>query len=127
MKMATTYLERVKRAAIKRDWDKADQEMQTMLLGASEEELQDIRAALVVLASDCEKLKQTELALWAYEWVAQLAPTYAPAYLRLAAHYERQGQRPMAVEWLKRGIEMTADSDDSQQLHRAYKRIASRR
>lgn len=127
MEMARTCLERAKRAAINHDWDSADKELQAVLLEASEEELQAIIAALVLLAVDCEKLNLTDLALWAYKWVAQLAPTYTTPYLKLAAHYERRGQRQMALEWLKRGIEMTANSSDSRQLHRAYRRVCSRR
>lgn len=126
MKMATTCLERAKRAAINHDWDSADKELQAVLLKASEEQLQAIISALVLLAGDCEKLNLTELTLWAYKWVAQLAPTHATPYLKLAAHYERRGQRQVSLEWLKRGIEMTANSSDGQQLHRAYRRMYGR-
>ena len=73
-------LKRAKRAAIKRDWCRADEELRAMLLQATEDDHEAISSALLVLAADCEKLKLTEMALWAYRRVVQIArlfPTYA--------------------------------------------------
>jgi hypothetical protein len=120
-------LKRAKRAAIKRDWCRADEELQAMLLQATEDDQEAISSALLVLAADCEKLKLTEMALWAYRWVVQIAPTQAVPYLRLAVHSERSGQHQTALEWLKRGIEMDATGKEggSEQLHRSYRRLYS--
>lgn len=118
-------LEKAKRAAIKHDWCYADDELQKMLLQTTDDEQQSIGLALLLLATDCEKLKLSEIALWAYAWVVKVTPTHAAPYLRLAAHYERIGQRQTALEWLKRGIEMDATSGGGgiQQLQRTYRRL----
>lgn len=126
MKKATTYLEKAKRAAINRDWEQADEALQTLILVGEEEELQTVVAALSLLATDCEKLNLTELALWAYEWVAQIAPGQIAAYVKLATHYERQGQRQTALQWLQRGMELVVDREEQEQLRRTYRRVASR-
>ena len=120
-------LERARSAALKRDWCRADEELQTLLLQATDAEHKDLSSALLLLAADCEKLKLSEIALWAYRWVVQITPTQAIPYLRLAAHNERNGQHQTALEWLKRGIEIgaTGKGGGSQKLHRAFRRLYS--
>lgn len=125
MQMAMkTCLGKAKRAAINHDWTSADEELRALLLRATIGEQQTISSALLLLAADSEKLNLSQLALWAYEWVAQIMPTHATPYLRLAAYYERGGQRQTALEWLKRGVEMAAGN---QQLHRTYRRVCGGR
>ncbi len=126
MSRATTYLEKAKRAAINRDWEGANEALQALILAGEEEELQSAVAGLSLLAADCEKLNLTELALWAYEWVAQIAPGQMAAYVKLATHYERQGQRQTALQWLQRGMELVANRDEQEQLRRTYRRVVSK-
>lgn len=117
------WMEKAKKAAIRREWENADGFLHQALESATEDS-QAIAKALEELAADCDKLSINEVMQWAYQWVVQIDPTKATPYLRLATYHERVGQLKTATEWLRRGIDMAEPgSQTAVQLRRAYRRI----
>lgn len=123
----TAWMEKARKAAIRREWDVADGFLHQALESATEDS-QAVAKALEELAADCDKLSINEVMQWAYQWVVQISPTNATPYLRLATYHERIGQLQTAVEWLRRGLEMAeAGSQTATQLKRAYRRVQRNR
>lgn len=121
------WMEKAKRAAIRREWQQADGFLHQALESAVEDS-QAVSTALEELAADCDKLSMNEVMQWAYQWVVQINPINATPYLRLAIYHERIGQLQTAIEWLRRGLEMTEEGSlTAMQLKRAYRRVQRNR
>ncbi len=119
----TTWLEKVRKAAVRQEWEQADFLLRQALESTTEDN-QIVADGLEELAADCDKLSLSEMMRWAYQWVVQINPTNATPYLRLATYHERIGQYQTAVEWLRRGLEMAPEgSQTAMQLRRAYRRV----
>lgn len=121
------WMEKAKRAAIRREWQQADGFLHQALESAVEDS-PAVSIALEELAADCDKLSMNEVMQWAYQWVVQINPINVTPYLRLAIYHERIGQLQTAIEWLRRGLEMTEEgSQTAMQLKRAYRRVQRNR
>jgi tetratricopeptide (TPR) repeat protein len=118
---------KAKRAAIRRQWDEADNYLRAALLQANADTLKELGELMELLATDCQSLQLDDLMVWATEWVVQLQPQRVGAYLRLGLHYARHGQYQTGLEWLKRGLEMVeAGGPDEMLLQRTYRRLLRR-